>query len=170
VGGSRRRALRIGIGLTAVLLAVGGLALGLGGLRISRAEVKAESDDNAARQVTVFAIVATPGSKTVDSRLVSIKTQLDKLLPHHVFRLLHVQSKRIVAGDSVACDLGNGYKAETFLVRSADDNGKIHLRCELFEDQSRLSSTLVKSPLNQLFFCQRGLPDKSQLLIGVGAR
>ena len=54
-----------------------------------------------ARQVTVFGIIATPGSKTADSNLASIKTQLDKLLPKHGFRLLDAQSKRIVAGEIV---------------------------------------------------------------------
>ena len=60
---SRRRSFRIGMGLTAVALAVGGLMLGLCGLRISRADIPNEpSDDNVAQQVTVFAIVATPAS------------------------------------------------------------------------------------------------------------
>ena len=112
---SRRRAIWIGVELAVVVLAFGGLALGLGGLRVSRAEVKVElaEADNAARQVTVFAIVATPGAKTVDSKLSRIKTQLDKLMPQHGFKLLDVQSKRIVTGESVTCDLRNGYTAQT---------------------------------------------------------
>jgi hypothetical protein len=56
------------------------------------------------------------------------------------------------------------------LVRSLDDDGKVELRCELFQDEAMRFSTVVKTPLNQLFFCQRPLPDKSQLLIGMGAR
>jgi hypothetical protein len=152
------------------MLAFGGLALGLGGLRVSRAEVKVESADDMARQVTVFAIVATPGTKQVDSKLSTIKTQLDKLMPQHGFKLLDVQSKRLVSGESVACDLQNGYTTETRLVGPVDENGKVPLRCELFLNQNREFSTLVKTPLNQLFFCERELQDGSHLLLGVGAR
>jgi hypothetical protein len=123
-----------------------------------------------ARQVTVFGVIATPGTKTADLNLARIKTQLDKLLPKHGFRLLDVQSKRIVAGESVTCDLSNGYTVAMSLVQPVDENGKVQLRCELFQDQASQFSTLVKTPLNQLFFCQRALQDGSQLLIGVGAR
>ncbi len=135
-----------------------------------RAEVKNDSKGEVARQVTVFGIVATPGGKRVDADLASIKAELDQLIPKHSFRLLDARNKRIIAGEAVSCDLGNGYKVETFLVNPADENGRVQLRCELFEDQERRFSTLVKTPPNQLFFCQRALPDGSQLLIGVGAR
>jgi len=170
VADSRRRAIWIGVEVTVVMLAFGGLALGLGGLRVSRADVKVEPADDVARQVTVFAIVATPGSKQVDSKLSTIKTQLDKLMPQHGFKLLDVQSKRLVTGESVACDLRNGYTTQTKLVGPVDENGKVPLRCELFLNQNREFSTLVKTPLNQLFFCERELQDGSRLLIGVGAR
>ncbi len=165
---SRRRAIWIGVEVTVVILAFGGLALGLGGLRVSRAEVKVEPADD--MQVTVFAIVATPGSKQVDSKLSTIKTQLDKLMPQHGFKLLDVQSKRIVSGESVACDLRNGYTTQISLVGPVDENGKAPLRCELFLNQHREFSTLVKTPLNQLFFCEQQIQDGSRLLIGVGAR
>jgi len=170
VADSRRRAIWIGVEVTVVVLVFGGLALGLGGLlRVSRAEVKVEPADD--MQVTVFAINATPGSnKQVDSKLSTIKTQLDKLMPQHGFKLLDVQSKRIVPGESVACDLRNGYTTQISLVGPVDENGKVPLRCELFLNQSREFSTLVKTPLNQLFFCERELQDGSRLLIGVGAR
>jgi hypothetical protein len=168
VADSRRRAIWIGVEVTVVMLAFGGLALGLGGLRVSRAEVKVEPADD--MQVTIFAIVGTPGSKQVDSKLSTIKTQLDKLMPQHGFKLLDVQSKRIVPGESVACDLRNGYTTQTRLVGPVDENGKVPLRCELFLNQNRDFSTLVKTPLNQLFFCERELQDGSRLLIGVGAR
>ena len=58
----------------------------------------------------------------------------------------------------------------TSLVQPVDENGKVQIRCELFQDQDRQFSTLVKTPPNQLFFCQQALQDGSQLLIGVGAR
>jgi hypothetical protein len=170
VAESRRRSGRLAIELAVAALACGGLALGLCGLHVSRAEMDTKTAYDEARQVTVFGVIATPGSKTADSSLSSIKTQLDKLLPKHGFRLLDVQSKRILAGELVACGLSNGYTVETSLVQPVDENGKVQLRCELFQGQAHQFSTLVKTPLNQLFFCQRELQDGSQLLIGVGAR
>jgi hypothetical protein len=95
---------------------------------------------------------------------------LDKLLPKHGFKLLDAQSKRVEAGESVTCELGDGYSVLTSMVEMLDENGKVQLRCELFKDDVRQFSTLVKTPLNQLFFCQRPLQNGSQLLIGVGAR
>ncbi len=166
---AKHRACWIGLELAAMALAGGGLALGLGGLRVSRAEVNQDVGD-VARQVTVIGIIATPGGSAIDSRLATIKPQLEKLKPKHGFKLLDVESKRLEAGESVACDFKNGYKSETVLVRALDDSGKVELRCELRHDGTRLFSTLVKTPLNQLFFCERELEDGSQLLIGVGAR
>jgi hypothetical protein len=150
-------------------LAVGGLAFGLGSFRVSRADGNQDVTD-VARQVTVIGIIATPGSSTTDSRLTTIKSQLDKLKPKHGFKLLDAQSKRLESGDSVALNLKNGFTSETVLIRPLDEGGKVELRCELHHDDVRLFSTLVKTPLNQLFFCERDLEDGSQLLIGVGAR
>jgi len=167
---SRRRSGRLAIELAVAVLALAGLVLGLCGLHVSRAEIDSRPADDEGRQVTVFGVIATPGSKLADSKLTSIKTQLEKLLPEHGFRLLDVQSKLIVAGESVTCNLSNGYTVATFLVEPVDENGKLQLRCELFQDEARHFSALVKTPPNQLFFCQRALQDGSQLLIGVGAR
>ena len=167
---SRRRSGGLAIELAVAALAFGGLALGLCGLHVSRAEMDTKTAGDEARQVTVFGVIATPGSKTADTNLASIKTQLDKLLPKHGFRLLDVQSKPIVAGESVTCDLRNGSTLVASLVQPVDENGKVQIRCELFRDQNRQFSTLVKTPPNQLFFCQRALQDGSQLLIGVGVR
>jgi hypothetical protein len=121
VAASRRRFLWIGIEVAAVALALGGLVLGLGGLRVSRAGVNTEANHDGAPQVTVFAIVATPGSKVIDPKLLRIRTQLDRLLPHHGFKLLDAQSQRIGKGESVVCDLGNGFTAQTALVRPVDE-------------------------------------------------
>jgi hypothetical protein len=147
------------------------LVLALFGLKLSRAEVPGDSSSAVSQQVTVFVILATPGSKAVDSKLANIKAQLNRLLPHHGFKLLDAQSRRIVAGESVTCELGSGYTAETSLVRPVDENGKVLLRCELFLNKERQFSAKVKAPLSQLFFCERPfLDDRSKLLIGVGAR
>jgi hypothetical protein len=167
---SKRQTVWVGIELTLAVLFLGGFGLGLWGLRVSRAAFHADAPSATELQVTVFAIVATPASKAVDSNLAGIKPQLEKLLPRNGFKLLDVQSKRIGVGESVACELTDGYRAQTFLVRSADEDAKIELRCELRQANAREFSTLVRAPLNQLFFYERTLPNKSQLLIGVGAR
>jgi hypothetical protein len=126
--------------------------------------------DDSVRQVTVFTILATPDPKAIDPSLDAIKNQLAKVLPDHGFKLLEVKSKRIGPGGSVTCDLGNGYKARTELVRSFDENGKIHLRCELTCNGTKEFSTLVKTPVNQLFLYERTLQQGRRVLVGVGAR
>jgi hypothetical protein len=168
----RRQALTIGIPLVAAAV-FSGLVLGSGGLRISYAQTKADTrvTHDEARQVTVFAVIATPGSKTTDSKLTDIQGQLNRLLPKHGFKLRDAQSGRVVAGESVDCDLGNGCTIETSLIQPIDENGKVKLRCELFLDKTLQFSATVKVPPNQLFFCERPfLDDGSKLLIGVGVR
>jgi len=167
---ARRRLGRLVIELAVAVLAFSGLVVGLCGLHVSRAEVDVEAADDEARQLTLFGVIATPGGKTADTNLTTIKTQLDKLLPKHGFKLLDAQSKRIVAGESVTGELHNGYTVVASLVQAVDEDGKVQIRCELVRDQDRQFSTLVKTPPNQLFFCQRALQDGSQLLIGVGVR
>jgi hypothetical protein len=167
---ARRRTLWIGIEAAALALALIGLALGLASLKVSRAEMNQEPERDVGPQVTMFAVIATPDSNTTDARLARIKSQLEKLKPKHGFKLLDVQSQRIEAGQKIACDLKNGYRAETRLLRPVNENGKAELRCELLLDGTRVFSTLVKAPLNQLFFYERSLKDGSQLLIGIGAR
>jgi hypothetical protein len=129
---------------------------------ISRAPVQ--------RQVTAFAILAIPDSSELDPRLATIQSQLCKVLPGFGFKLRDVQSKRIETGQSVTCDLGNGYKAETILVKSLDENGKVQLRCNLALKGTKEFSTLVRTPANQLFFYERSLKEGARVLIGVGAR
>ncbi len=167
---TRRQSGRLVIELAMMTLAFSGLVLGLCGFHVSRAEMDVKTADDEARQLTVFGVIATPGGKTTDTNLATIKTQLDKLLPRHGFKLLDAQSKRIVAGESVSCDLRVDYTLVASLVQPVDENGKVQIRCELFRERNREFSTLVKTPPNQLFFCQRALQDGTQLLIGVGAR
>jgi hypothetical protein len=114
--------------------------------------------------------MARPADKTADPRLANIRTQLEQLLPEHGFRLLDARTARLVAGESVTCDLEQGYTIVTSLVQLADENGKVELRCDLFHGHGERFSTLVRTPLNQLFFCQRALSEGSQLLVGIGAR
>ncbi len=167
---SRRWALRVGIPLAASAV-FSGLAFGLGGLRVSYAQNKTAPGHEQSRQVTVIAIIAKPESKAVDPKLTSIQAQLTRLLPNHGFKLLDAQISGMVAGESINGDLGHGYTAETTLLQAIDEDGKVHLRCELFLDKALQFSANVKAPLNQLFFCQRPfLDDGSKLLVGIGVR
>jgi hypothetical protein len=123
-----------------------------------------------ARQVTLFGIVATPNATAVDPKLRSIAPQLRRLLPNHGFKLLDVQSKRLVVGRTVTCNLGDGYTAATTLVQPLDEDGKVQLRCEIGLNDVPQLATVVATPPNQLFFCDKMLNNGSRLLIGVGAR
>jgi hypothetical protein len=153
------------------VVAFGGLVLGLAGLRASRAEGQAPSYPEIVRQVTIFAIVATPKGQAVDHNLLPIKASLSKLLPQHGFKVLDSQSAKIVAGESVECSPGHGYTATVTMVSPIDEEGKVDLRCELSLDDELQFSAMVRAPLDQLFFCERPfLTDGSKLLIGVGAR
>ncbi len=168
---TRRRALPIA--LSAAGLACAGLMLGLGGLRATGAEGDDgnRSEGEIIRQVTVLGILATPGGKTSDSRLSEVLPQLKQLLPNHGFKVLDVQSARIIAGEAVKCDLGHGFRSVTTLVRPLDENGKVQLRCELSLDGELQFSANVRAPINQVFFCERPfLSDGSKLLIGLGVR
>ena len=160
--------------LIKLILAVGlfaELAVAPSGLNVSRAGVDSDERGDNSRQVTVFGVLATPNSKTVDSRLSSVfRSQLGKLLPKNGFKLLDARSGCIVDGESITCSLGNGYSLTTLLVKPLDENGKVELRCELFHDNVSEFATFVKTPVDQLFFCRRELSNGSQLLIGVGAR
>jgi len=123
-----------------------------------------------ARQVTIFGIVATPNDSTIDPKLKAIAPQLRELLPNHGFRLLDVKTKRLAAGQTVTCDLGGGATAATTLIRPLDDDGKVQLRCDLLVNDVSQHATLVATPPNQLFFCDKVLNNGSRLLIGIGAR
>jgi hypothetical protein len=162
---------RTGIDRWAIALVVAGLLPLLAPEAHARARARrasAAADD--ARQVTLFGIVAMPNSTAIDPKLVQIADQLRKVKPNHGFKLLEVRSKRLAATESVACDLGNGYVAATELVKPLDLNGKVQLRCTLSRFGDVLFNTLVTTPPNQLFFCDKPLDDGTRLLIGIGAR
>ena len=123
-----------------------------------------------ARQVTLFGVIATPGGMAVDPKLAKVAPQLRKLLPDHSFKLLDVQSRRLAVGQSLTCALGPGYTAEARLDSSLDDEGKVELRVAVEQAGVPLALTDVRTPPNQLFFCDKPLPDGSRLVVGVGAR
>ncbi len=146
--------------------------IGLGFLLalIMAARASGQAMEVAARQVTLFGVIATPADLRVDPKLAKVAPQLRKLLPNHGFRLLDVQSKRLTAGETLSCTLESGYVAETTLIEPLDGNGKVQLRCAVLRNQAVQLETKVATPANQLFFCDKVLNNGSRLLIGIGAR
>lgn len=134
------------------------------------ASTRAPAQDALSRQVTLFGIVATPGSTRIDEKLESIGPQLRKLLPGHGFELLEVQSKRLVPGQSVSCTKLNGFGAETRLLDALDPNGKVQLQFALGQGGQLQMTTVVSTPPNQLFFIDKLQANGSRLIIGIGAR
>ncbi len=143
----------------------------LAALAVSRSGAAwAQGTQMPARQVTLFGVIASPYDATVDPKLQKILPQLRKLLPDHGFKLLDVKSKRLTAGQTVMCDLGNGFTTTATLIEPIDENGKIPIRCAVLQNQAVLLESLVTTPENQLFFCEKGLPNDTRLLVGIGAR
>ena len=140
-------------------------ALGLG-----QAQNQDGEDQAPGRQVTLFGVIAVPNDARIDPRLARIETQLRKLLPGHGFRLLGVQSKRLTTNQALTCPLGDNYTATTTLTNPFDENGKVQLRCSVVLNQVVQLESQVGTPPNQLFFCEKQLPNGSRLLVGVGAR
>jgi hypothetical protein len=137
--------------------------------RLPRVQAQIQVAD-VARQVTLFGVIAVPGSSAIDPKLAGIEPQLRRLLPGHGFKLLDVRSKRLHEGESIRCDLGSGWTASTDLEQVLDQNGKVELRCRLFQNDVPQFDTRVATPPNQLFFCDRMINNGNRLLIGVGAR
>jgi hypothetical protein len=150
------------------LLAMAALAVALDP-RLPRVQAQPQAAEPA-RQVTLFAVIAVSGSSVIDPKLAGIEPQLRKLLPGHGFKLLDVRSKRLHAGESVHCDLGTGWTAASDLVQPLDPDGKVELRCRLWQNDIVQFDTRVATPPNQLFFCDRMIDNGKRLLIGVGAR
>ena len=122
------------------------------------------------RQVTVFGVVATPGQAADDPKLREVLPQLRQLMPGHSFKLLKVESKRLVAGEAVNCDLGAGFVAASQLTTPLDANGKIQMRFDLSYSGLTQYQTIVTTPPNQIFYVNRLLPNGERLIIGIGAR
>jgi hypothetical protein len=122
------------------------------------------------RQVTVFGVLATPGQAKDDEKLKDVLPQLRALLPGHSFKLLKVESKRMVAGDGIQCDLGSGFVASSRLIAPLDANGKVQLQFDLSVQGLSQFQTIVTTPPNQIFYINRMLPNGERLIIGIGAR
>jgi hypothetical protein len=120
-------------------------------------------------QVTIFGIVARPGDSKIDRKLAPIAVQLRNLKPGHGFQLRGHKSERAVPGEVVRCDLGDDLTAEAKL-QGLEPTGKARIQFTLTrKDKPELTTTVI-TPLNQLFFCEKPLPDDTRLLIGIGAR
>jgi hypothetical protein len=124
-----------------------------------------------ARQVVVFGVLATPGSAAMDSKISPVvQVQLRRALPGHGFKLLKVQSERVVAGQSVTCNMGGGFVASTTLMSPLDPNGKVQIRYELSQFEVPQFQSIISTPPDQFNFFDKMLPNNDHLLIGVGAR
>lgn len=128
------------------------------------------AQDVPSRQVTVFGILANPNDATLDAKLKPIAPQLRRLFPGHGFKLLGAETRRIAQGQSVICDLGDGFEAGAQLMSPYDANGKTQLRFELDQDGMIDFARIVSTPTNQLFFLDKRLPDGTRLIIGIGVR
>lgn len=166
-------ALGLAVALTALILARGARPTTEGNHSSPEAVAGPAADEAEpaeARQVTVFAIRATPTPGEVDPRLSSVRVQLRKMLPDHGFQLIEARSRGLVPGETLTCDLGEGREALTTLVSHAEDGDRVQFRCRLLDGDAPPFSTLVDAPENQLFFYERTLRDGTLVLIGVGAR
>jgi hypothetical protein len=125
-----------------------------------------------ARQVTMFGILATPGGSEIDPKLKKIEVQLRKLFPgkEYSFKLLATESKRLEVGQSFVCNLGDGFVAGTELRSTLDGEGNLQMRFVLDLHEQTEFTTIVRTPPNQLFFCDKQLPNGAKLLIGLGGR
>ncbi len=123
-------------------------------------------------QATLFGVIATPDDTSIDPKLnkVNIAPHLRKLKPGHGFHLIGVSSDRLAAGESITLELNDQTHATARLINPNDANGKVRFQFVLAVAGQPEFVTIVRTPPNQLFFCEKTLPDNRQLLIGVGAR
>lgn len=136
------------------------------------AEGPAKASPARPSQVTLCGIRATPGEATVDAKLrrKHLDNQLRKMFPRHGFKLLAVDSRPLVAGQTMTCELEDGYVARVELLDPFDKDGKVRLRVRLVRRDATALDAVVTVPPNQLFFCDKTLPDTTRLILGIAAR
>jgi hypothetical protein len=123
------------------------------------------------RQVVMFGVLATPGSTEMDPKITpAVAAQLRKTLPNHGFKLIQVKSQRVMTGQSLALNLGDGFVSSAQLMSALDPNGKVQMRFELTYEGTSQFQTVVVTPADQFNFFDKMLPNNNRLLIGVGAR
>ena len=124
-----------------------------------------------ARQVVMFGVLATPGSKSMDPKISPVvAARLRRTLPGYGFKLIEVKGAKIVKDQSVAIELGGGFVSTAQLVSPLDPNGKVQMRFELTLDGESQFQSMVTTPSDQFNYFDKMLPNDSHLLIGVGAR
>ena len=146
------------------------LAVALAACSVPARPASALWQDLPGRQVVVFGVRATPGSKAMDPKISPIvAAQLRRTLPGHGFKLIRIKSDRVLTGGSVELPLGD-FVATAQLLNPLDPNGKVQMRFDLsFQDLSQFQS-IVATPADQFNFFDKVLADNTHLLIGVGAR
>ena len=123
------------------------------------------------RQVVLFGVLATPGGTSMDSKISPVvAAQLRRTLPGHSFKLIEIKSDRVLAGQSIALDLGEGFVTSAQLMNPLDPNGKVQIRFDLSLFGVPQFQSIVATPPDQFNFFDKVLPNSSHLLIGVGAR
>ena len=124
-----------------------------------------------ARQVVVFGVLATPGTTSMDPKISPVvQVQLRRALPGHGFKLIKVQSERIMTGQSVVSNMGGGFVSSATLMNPLDPNGKVQIRYELSQFEAPQFQSIVATPPDQFNFFDKMLPNNERLLVGVGAR
>ena len=103
-------------------------------------------------------------------KLKEVLPQLNTNFPGHSFRLLKAESKRVLAGQTVSVDLGDGFVASSQLVSPFDQNGKIPMRFDLSLFGISQFQMIVTTPPNQISYVNRMLPNGNRLIVGIGAR
>ncbi len=124
------------------------------------------------RQVTLIVLRAVPGVSTVDPSIASDLNALQKVLPDHGFELLASKGDQLNPGESLDCDPLPERSLEATLI-GRRGSGKFSLRLTMNEDRQPkpIFVTDIRTPLNQLFFLKKQLPDSDCcLLIGIGVR
>lgn len=123
------------------------------------------------RQVVMFGVLATPGSNVMDPKIPAVVAdQLRAKLPGHGFKLIQVKSDRVLTGQSVTMELGDGFSTSAQLLNPLDPNGKVQMKFELAHQGVSQFQAAVVTPADQFNFFDKMLPNNSHLLMGVGAR
>lgn len=91
-------------------------------------------------------------------------------MPGHSFKLIEIKSGRVLAGQSVTLDLGEGFVTSAQLMNPLDPNGKVQMRFDLSLYGIPQFQSIVVTPPDQFNFFDKSLSNNSHLLIGVGAR
>lgn len=124
------------------------------------------------RQVTLLGVRAVPDSDKIDAKLdkPNIAPLLRMLRPGYGFEFVGHASQRLHSGETLRCTLGEKTIARAKVLDVLDDDGNVDFQFELEVDGQTQLSVPIRTPPNQVFFCEKKLASGERLLIGVGAR